>query len=45
MSALAVTSMIVVAGIVWGGFALLLGRAVRREAAKSSRADGRGARD
>jgi len=40
MSALAVTTMIVVCGFVWGGFAVLLARAIGREGAK--RRDGRG---
>jgi len=34
MSGLAVTLMVLVCGFVWGGFILLLGRAVRREGRK-----------
>lgn len=41
MSALAALFMVLVGGFVWGGFLLLLLRAVRSEAAKSGR-DGSG---
>lgn len=34
MSAVAVASMVVICGLVWGGFAVLLTTAVRREGAK-----------
>jgi hypothetical protein len=34
MSSLALTVMIVICGIVWGGFVVLLTRAFRREGAK-----------
>jgi len=37
MSGLAVSVMIVICGIVWGGFALLVARAVRKEAVKVRR--------
>ena len=39
MSAAAVVFMVLIGGFVWGGFALLLARAVRREAGKRG-ADG-----
>ncbi len=37
MSGVAITMMVVICGIVWGGFALLISRAIRKEAMKSSR--------
>lgn len=37
MSGLAIGFMVVVCGLVWGGFALLLGKAVRSEGRKSRR--------
>ena len=40
MSALAITCMLFVCSFVWGGFALLLARAVRREAAKARAGSG-----
>lgn len=35
MSFIAIASMVLVCGIVWGGFILLLARAVRREGVKA----------
>lgn len=40
MSATAVVMMVLICGVVWGGFALLLARAVRREGRKGRAADG-----
>lgn len=40
LDGLAIGTMVAVCGFVWGGFALLLSRAIRREGAK--RRDGRG---
>jgi len=40
LDALAIATMAVVCGFVWGGFAVLLARAIGREGAK--RRDGRG---
>ena len=40
MTATAVTAMVLICGVVWGGFAALLMRAVRREGSKRG-----GARD
>lgn len=37
MSGTALLMMIVICGIVWGGFGVLLGRALRSEAAKGRR--------
>lgn len=36
MNAAAITTFVIIAGIVWGGFTLILVTAVRREAAKES---------
>lgn len=40
MSGTAVVMMLVVCGLVWGGFALLLGRAMSSERRKADRVDG-----
>ena len=39
MSGTAVVMMVVICGVVWGGFALLLVRALRREGRKSGAAE------
>lgn len=36
MSALAIGSLVVIGGLVWGGFAVLLARAIRSEGRKPS---------
>ena len=40
MSGTAVMMMLLICGVVWGGFALLLTRAVRREGRKGGTSDG-----
>lgn len=36
MSALAIVTMVVICGVVWGGFLLLVATAVRKEGAKTA---------
>ncbi len=41
MTTTAIVTMVLICGLVWGGFALLLVRAVRRESSKNPGAPGR----